>query len=109
LRLDSPFGHNTKPSVTQSVSVRSQSQGDKMKVIRVEEGSTVARAERVEKVVRYLQSPEEARIFAFFLTQERRRHLADITQIDITLAKIRRKFGIVVEDDGKETWTECPD
>ena len=64
---------------------------------------------RAEKVIRYLQSPEEARIFAFFLTQERRRHLDDIAQIDITLAKIRRKFGVVIEDDGGEVWTECPD
>jgi hypothetical protein len=86
--------------------VRSQSQGDIMKVVSVEEGGKVARA---EKVVRYLQSPEEARIFAFFLTQERRRHLDDIAQIDITLAKIRRKFGVVIEDSGEEVWTECPD
>jgi len=77
-----------------------------MKTISVEQGDKVARA---EKVIRYLQSPEEARIFAFFLIQERRRHLDDIVQIDITLAKIWRKFGVSIEDDGREVWTECPD
>lgn len=41
---------------------------------------------------------EEAKVYILFLISEKRRHLADITEIDERIIEVCRKFGLEYEE-----------
>lgn len=63
------------------------------------------------KVFMELQSKEEAQAFVFFMLNERNRHIDDIEQIEETVARVCKAFGISApeSDPNIQYWTIVKD